>query len=71
MVYGPVTEGAQQSVIFRLVAQPPPAEDITVLFSTMSQSAIGTHCVHVQHVTGACIHTSCVHIISLSHYIPK
>ena len=41
-VYGPITEGAQQSITFRLVAQPPPvAGDITVLFSTISQSATG------------------------------
>ena len=56
VVYGPVTEGTQQSVIFLVVVQTPPAEDITVLFSTLSQSAIGT--LHVQHVTGAYIHTS-------------
>ena len=42
VVYGPITEGDQQSITFRLVAQPPPAAgDITVLFSTISQSAVG------------------------------
>lgn len=42
VMYGPFTEGAQQSVIFRLVAQTTPTEAITVLFSTVSQTAIGT-----------------------------
>ena len=38
-MYGPITEGDQQSVIFRLTAQPPPTTDITVLFSTQSNNS--------------------------------
>ena len=42
VVYGPITEGVQQSVAFRIVATPPPAAEITVLFSTIDGTAIGT-----------------------------
>ena len=41
VVYGPIIEGAQQSVMFRIVAQPPPAGEITMLFSTLDGTATG------------------------------
>ena len=41
VVYGPVTEGAQQSFIFRVIAQSPPTQQITVLFSTINGNATG------------------------------
>ena len=43
VVYGPITEGAQQSIAFRIVAQPPPAGEITVLFSTLDGTATGMY----------------------------
>lgn len=46
VAYGPVVEGPQTSVSFRIVTRAPPARAITVLFSTRSQSATGNavHC---------------------------
>ena len=39
--YGPVIEGQQTSISFRIVARAPPARQITILFSTRSQTALG------------------------------
>ncbi len=41
--YGPVVEGPLRSVSFRIVARAPPAQPITVLFSTRSQTALGIY----------------------------
>ena len=41
MVYGPVAEGPQSSVSFRIVTRASPARQITVLFSTRPLTASG------------------------------
>ena len=43
VAYGPFTEGAGQSVMFRIVVLTPAIGEITVLFSTVDQTAIGNN----------------------------
>ena len=39
--YGPILEGDQQLIQFRIVALTPPLSEVTVLFSTADGTAIG------------------------------
>ena len=41
VVYGPFTEGPGQLVMFRIITLTPAIGEITVLFSTVDQTAIG------------------------------
>lgn len=42
VVYGPVAEGPQSSISFRIVTRAPPVRQVTVLFSTRPLTAAGT-----------------------------
>ena len=43
VAYGPFTEGAGQSIMFRIITLTPAIGQITVLFSTVDQTAIGNN----------------------------